>query len=390
MSRCRVGLDVFLSEELGRFGGARVGLIANPASVDGELAHAAERFAAASAVKLAALFGPQHGAKAEAQDNMIETADEWDGRLGVPVFSLYGERRQPDAASLAGLDVMVCDLPDVGARPYTFVWTMLLAMEACGRAGLPFVVLDRPNPIGGVEVEGPVLREGFESFIGMHALPMRHGLTMGELARLLRAERGIDVELTVVRCEGWRRAMWFDETGLPWVMASPNLPTLETAAVYPGSVLVEGTNLSEGRGTTRPFELLGAPYLDAGEFAGRLNGCDVPGARFRPVWFRPTVDKWAGELCGGVQVHVLDRERFKPCWVGAAVLAAAHELGGERFAWREPPFEYVHDRMPIDILSGSERLRGQVEVGMKAGAMEESWWAEVEEFVERRGEWMMY
>ncbi len=388
--RCEAGVEVFLREGVERFRGARVGLLANPASVDGQLVHSAARFAGASEVRLAALFGPQHGARADVQDNMIETADAFDARLGVPVYSLYGARRQPDAASLAGLDVLVCDLPDVGARPYTFVWTMLLAMEACGRAGLPFVVLDRPNPIGGVRVEGPCLESGFESFVGLHSLPMRHGLTMGELARMMRAERGIDVDLTVAPCAGWSRGMWFDGTGLPWVMASPNLPTLETAAVYPGTVLAEGTNLSEGRGTTRPFEIIGAPYLDAEEFAARLNACGVAGARFRPVWFRPTFDKWAGKLCGGAQVHVMDRERFEPCVAGAAVLAAAFALGGERFAWREPPFEYVYDRMPIDILSGSARLREQVESGLAVRAMADSWAAEVEEFAERRREWLLY
>lgn len=390
MPGCAAGLDVFLEAVPARFRGARVGLIANPASVDGSLVHASARFAQSRELRLAALFGPQHGARADVQDNMIESPDEVDARLGVPVYSLYGVRRQPAAEALAGLDVLVCDLPDVGSRPYTFLWTMLLAMEACTRAGLAFVVLDRPNPIGGLAVEGGSLNPGFASFIGLHPLPMRHGMTMGELATLFRRERRIDVDLTVAPCRGLARGDWFDQTGLPWVMASPNMPALDTATVYPGTVLLEGTNLSEGRGTTRPFEIFGAPYLDADRFAERLNHFGIAGARFRPAWFRPTFDKWTGVLCGGAQLHVLDRLAFQPCLAGVAVLRSAMELGGREFAWRQPPFEYVEDQLPIDLLSGSERLRLQLDAGLEPREIARSWAPELEAFLERREALLLY
>lgn len=388
--QCQVGLDVFLSDVPAPFRGARVGLIANPASVDSALVHASTRFSLCSEVRLAALFGPQHGARSDVQDNMIESADDFDARLGVPVYSLYGPRRQPGAAQLTALDVLICDLPDIGARPYTFLWTMLLAMEACERAGRPFVVLDRPNPITGLNFDGPWLHPDFTSFIGLHPLPMRHALTIGELAGMLRAARKLNVDLTVIPCQGYERWMWHDDTGLEWVMASPNMPSLATATVYPGTVLLEGTNLSEGRGTTRPFEIFGAPYLEAEEFASRLNSYELAGARFRPVWFRPTFDKHAGALCGGAQLHVLDRAAFRPCLAGVAILRAAIDLGGEQFAWRAPPFEYVEDKLPIDILSGSARLREQLDAGLHPAAIAGRWQPQLDTFADQRQAWLIY
>ncbi|MBI5280826.1 MAG: DUF1343 domain-containing protein [Candidatus Solibacter usitatus] len=388
--RCRTGLERLVEGEARQYKGLRVGLIANPASVDAELRHASEMFASCPDLRLAALFGPQHGAKADRQDNMIESPDEFEPRLHIPVYSLYGEHREPTAAMLRDLDVLFCDLTDVGTRAYTFVWTMALAMRACARRRNRFVVLDRPNPIGGVQVEGNVLEPAFESFIGMYPIPMRHALTMGELATLMNEEYGIGADLEVVELEGWQREQWMEQTGLPWVMPSPNMPSVETAAVYPGMVLVEGTNLSEGRGTTRPFELAGAPFLDGREMEQTLNALCLEGVRFREAWFRPAFDKWQEELCGGVQVHVTDRLRFKPYRTGLAVVRAAMALGGESFAWRQPPFEYENDKLPVDILAGTDAVRRGLERGAKLEEMEAAWAAGLGEFQRLRSKHLRY
>lgn len=338
----------------------------------------------ATGLNVRALFGPQHGARGEKQDNMIESAPYADPATGLPVHSLYGDVRKPTPEMLAGLDVVLFDLQDVGVRVYTFVWTMALAMEACGEAGVRFVVLDRPNPVGGVR-EGPVLRRGFESFVGLHPIPLRHGLTCGELAQWLRAERGVECELSVLPCRGWRRDMSWHETGLPWVMPSPNLPTLSSCAVYPGMVLLEGTNLSEGRGTTRPFELFGAPWLDPGTLVERLNRAQLPGVAFRPCHFEPTFQKHAGKLCGGAQLHVTDRRAFAPARTAVEVLSAVRDLSAcnlspDRFEWRAPPYEYEDTLPPIDILWGHDGLRAAIEAGVGAGEIMRETERELAEF----------
>ncbi|MEX2049496.1 MAG: DUF1343 domain-containing protein, partial [Gemmatimonadota bacterium] len=297
------------------------------------------------------------------QDNMVESDPFTDPVTGLPVHSLYGVVRKPTAGMLAGLDAVLFDLQDVGVRVYTFVWTMALAMEACAEAGVRFVVLDRPNPIGGVAREGPVLRPGFESFVGLHPIPLRHGLTCGEMARWLNDARGIGCDLEVVACEGWERRMSWTETGLPWVLPSPNLPTPDSCRVYPGMVLLEGTNLSEGRGTTRPFELFGAPYLNPRALAARLEGVLDSGVTVRPCHFEPGFQKHAGALCGGGQLHVLDDAAFRPVRTAVAILAAARALAPDDFLWREPPYEYEMEKLPIDILWGHDGLRRGVDGG---------------------------
>lgn len=373
MAGCLPGLDRLFDDGVARFRGLRVGLVANPASVDRELVHAVERFARCRDWRFTAVFGPQHGVRADRQDNMVESPDEVDPRLGIPVYSLYAQNRKPVPAMLEDVDVLFCDLFDVGTRAYTFVWTAILAMQACAENRKRFVVLDRPNPIGGCMVEGPVLDLAYRSFIGLYPIPMRHGLTVGELAAFVNSECGIGADLEVIQLANWHRGQWLDCTDLPWVMPSPNMPTLSTATVYPGTVLVEGTNLSEGRGTTRPFELIGAPFLDGGRMATYLGALNLPGARFRPVWFRPTFDKWCGELCGGVQIHVTDRLCFRPFRTGLAVLRAAIELAPGEFTWRQPPFEYEYHKLPIDILAGTDRLRWQLERGASLESMEAEW-----------------
>lgn len=374
----------------GRLDGRRVGVVSNPASVDGAFRHVVDRVAARPGVTLAALFGPQHGFHADAQDNMVETAHARHPRLGAPVHSLYSDTREPTAAMLDGLDLLVIDLQDVGTRVYTYVYTMANCLRAARRRGLPVVVCDRPNPIGGEAVEGPVLDPAFASFVGQFPIPLRHGMTIGELARLFNDRFGIGAELEVVPLEGWSRAAYHDEAGAPWVIPSPNLPTLDSAIVYPGAVLLEGTLLSEGRGTTRPFELFGAPGIDPAGLAGRLNALDLPGALFRPATFEPTFQKHAGRPCGGCQIHVTDRRAFRPVLTGVAVIAACREALGARFVWREPPYEYERDKMPIDVLSGSPALRRQVDAGRPAADVAAEWDRGLAAFEAHRREVLLY
>jgi uncharacterized protein YbbC (DUF1343 family) len=274
---------------------------------------------------------------------------------------------------LAGLDAVVFDVQDIGSRYYTFIWTMAHAMEACAREGLETIVADRPNPIGGELVEGDPIEEGFRSFVGLYPIPHRHGMTAGELARLFNEDFGIGCRLTVVPTKGWHRSQWFDQTGLPWILPSPNMPTLDTATVYPGMCLIEGTNLSEGRGTTRPFELVGAPWIDPNRLVSELEKENLPGVRFRPQWFRPTFHKFAGEICSGIQQHVQDRQVYQPLLTGVAILRAVHRLWPDRFQWRPPPYEYETERPAIDILAGNDRLREQIEKQIPVPEIESSW-----------------
>lgn len=390
MSREHVllGSDHLLASD--RLSGQRIGLVCNPASVNGSFHHTLDQVAASADITLAAVFGPQHGFHAVAQDNMVETPHGRHPAYGVPVYSLYSDTREPTADMLAELDLLVIDLQDVGTRVYTYAYTMANCLRGAQRRGLPVVVCDRPNPIGGLALEGPVLQTGFESFIGQFPIPLRHGMTIGELARLFNTHFGIGAELDVVPMTGWSRPMFFDETDLPWIMPSPNLPTLDSAIVYPGAVLLEGTTLSEGRGTTRPFELIGAPDLDSDVLTSVLTALELPGIVFRSVHFEPTFQKHAGRLCGGCQLHVVDRHAFEPVVAAVAIMQAAHELAPEAFGWREPPYEYEAHTLPIDILSGSDGLRRQIEAGESPTAIRASWEDGLIEFASIRRRYLAY
>ncbi len=390
VNKITLGLEVLLEEKIKLLSGARVGLICNPTTVDHRLRHAADLFAAHPDINLSALFGPQHGIRGETQDNMVEWETFRDERTGVMAYSLYGQVRQPTEAMLREVDVLVFDAQDVGTRVYTFVYTMALAMEAARAAGKRVVILDRPNPIGGLAIEGGLLEKGYESFVGMYPIPMRHGMTVGELARLFNQEFGIACDLEVVPMRGYRRELWFDETDAPWVIPSPNMPTLDTATVYPGTVFVEGTMISEGRGTTRPFEFIGAPYIDSYELAEHLNQIQLPGVYFRPHSFQPTFQKHAGKLCHGLQLHVLDRKAFKPVITGIALIKAIHDLYPHDFLWREPPYEYVYDRLPFDVLAGTAQLRAQIETGVSLTEIAASWEAGEKEFMQKRCQYLLY
>lgn len=386
----KTGLEVLLESKLDLLDGARVGLIVNPASINSRFEHAADLFHQQTRIKLSALFGPQHGIRGETQDNMIEWQSFRDNRTGLPAYSLYGETRKPTADTLANIDTLVFDLQDVGTRVYTFIYTMALAMEAARESGKRFIVLDRPNPINGVQIEGNTLEPEFTSFVGMFPIPMRHGMTVGELALMFNREFGIACDLEIVKMEGWRRSMWFEETGLPWVMPSPNMPTVDTAVVYPGSVMFEGTMVSEGRGTTRPFEIVGAPYIDPRALTEELVKDRLPGVLFRQLYFEPTFHKFAGRLCGGVQIHVTDRNAFKPVLTGVAVISAIRRLYPNDFAWKEPPYEYVYDKLPFDVINGSSQVRTQIEEGTSSAEIEEGWRDSLDKFADRRREHLLY
>lgn len=384
----KLGSDILIDS--GALRGRRVGVVCNPASIDGEFRHVIDRLTADGRVTLAAIFGPQHGVRADLQDNMVESPHAEDGRRRVPVYSLYSETREPTADMLRGLDALVVDLQDVGTRVYTFIYTMANCLRAAARHGVRVVVCDRPNPIGGDAVEGPVLDPAYASFVGQFAIPLRHGLTIGELARLFNDQFGIGAALEVVPMTGWRRSMYWDETGLPWVLPSPNMPTLDTAIVYPGMVLFEGTQLSEGRGTTRPFETVGAPWIDGDRLAEAMNAQALAGARFRPVVFEPTFQKHARETCGGCQVHVTDRRAFGPVLTAVALLAEFRRQSPGKFAWRQPPYEYEHEKMPIDILYGSDALRAQIDAGAPARAIAAAWEKDLRQFEHLRARCLLY
>ena len=386
----RLGLEKLLEERVGLLRSARVGLICNQASVDHEFRHAADLLYQRDEVNLTALFGPQHGIRGDVQDNMIETKHGMDRETGLPVYSLYSETREPTETMLKGVDILVFDMQDVGCRIYTFAYTMANCMGAAKKFGKKVLVCDRPNPITGLHVEGNVLVPEQASFVGQFPIPTRHGMTIGELALMFNRRFGIECELEVIEMDGWKRHYWHDDTDAPWVIPSPNMPTLDTATVFPGSVHFEGTQVSEGRGTTTPFELIGAPYIEPEQYARNLNRIDLPGVLFRGSIFRPTFQKHAGVSCGGVQIHVREREQFKPVIVGVAMVKTIYDMYPESFRWKEPPYEYVFDRNPFDVISGSTKLREAIEQGTSAELIERSWSEGLMDFVNARQECLLY
>ena len=383
-----LGSDVLVDRALLR--GRTIGLVCNPASLDASFRHVIDRVEAGG-VRVGAIFGPQHGFRSDLQENMIESPHGADAQRGVRVYSLYSETRVPTAEMLAGLDALVIDLQDVGTRIYTYIYTMANCLTAAAAHGLPVVVCDRPNPIGGHLVEGPMLHDGFQSFVGQYPIPMRHGMTIGEVARLFNEHFGIGAKLEVVAMQGWRRSMWWEETGIPWVLPSPNIPTVESAVVYPGTVLFEGTNVSEARGTTKPFELCGVPWVTSPEtFAAGLNALGLHGVVFRPHAFEPVFHKHAGTLCGGCQIHVTNRETFRAVETGVALTEAFRDAAPNRFEWRQPPYEYEYVIPPIDILYGSAAMREGLEAGASAADLAAAWPTEVAPFLSLRERFLLY
>jgi uncharacterized protein YbbC (DUF1343 family) len=387
MAGVTLGSDVLFDRSL--LGGRTIGLVCNPASVDANFCHVIERAKRAN-VHVGAIFGPQHGFRSDVQDNMIETPHVDEPTRGVRVYSLYSETRMPTPEMLAGIDALVIDLQDVGTRIYTYIYTMANCLMAAARQGLPVVVCDRPNPIGGTQVEGPVLAPGYTTYDVGFPNPLRHAMTMGVMARMFNEHFGIGAKLEVVAMQGWTRDQYFEETGLPWVLPSPNIPTPETVVVYPGAVLFEGTNVSEARGTTKPFELCGAPWVVPEPFCDALNARRLPGVHFRPHAFEPVFQKHAKVSCGGCQIHVTDRATFRPVETGVTLIEAFRNANNDQFKWRTEPYEYEFVKPPIDIMYGSARLREGLEAGETAQQIAASWTSEVEHFIDLRKPFLLY
>ncbi len=389
MTVVQTGLEKLIDSPPDAMVGKRLGLLCNPASVDRNFRHARELVFRRFPGRLKALYSPQHGFFAEKQDNMIESGHLTDPLLNLPVFSLYGETRIPTEDMFAPIDTLVVDLQDVGTRVYTFVYTLSHCMEAARQNGVSVVVLDRPNPVGGVQVEGNCLLPEYASFVGRYPVPMRHGLTIGEMARLFNEYFGIGCELTIIPMNGWRREMYFEETGLPWIPPSPNLPTPVSAVVYPGQVIWEGTNVSEGRGTTQPFEVFGAPFLDPYRILDSLDG-PVPGVVLRPLVFEPTSGKWAGTPCRGFQLHVTDRHLYAPYRTSLMLLQSVLLHHRDAFEWKQPPYEYEFDRLPVDLILGDPTVRRRLEQGEPVQQMEQDWGEALENFISIRQRFCLY
>lgn len=379
----RLGIEVLLEQRLDLLRGKRVALVTNATGLDSQLRSDVDRFAVHPDFELVALFGPEHGVRGDVQAG-DKVASSRDAVTGLPVHSLYGEHREPTPSMLAGIDVIVFDIQDVGTRFYTYPYTLAGVMRSAKQAGIPVVVVDRPDPLGGLLIEGPVLDPALASFVGLFPIPLRHGMTIGELAMLFNAEFGIGAELHVVAMQGWQRRDEPLRGALPWVPPSPNMPTPDTALVYPGMGLLEGTNVSEGRGTTRPFETVGAPWVDARALAERLNALQLPGVRFRPSWFTPSFSKHAGKVCGGVQLHVTDRAAFRPVRTGIAVLKALHDQHPKDFHFLpgEPSF--------FDRLAGVPWLREAILRGDAVDAIEARWTPELRQFEALRRRHLLY
>ncbi len=390
-SRTHLGIERLLDENLDLIRGQRIGLVCNQASVMPDtFAHAADVFGAREEFALTTLFGPQHGIRGDVQDNMIETPHSVDERTGKPVYSLYSETREPTAEMVKDIDAFVIDLQDIGCRIYTFNYTMANCMRAAKQFGKKVIVCDRPNPINGNDIEGNITEDPFKSFVGQFELPTRHGMTCGELARMFNEYFEIGCDLEVVEMTGWSREMWGDETGLPWVLPSPNMPTVDTAVVFPATVHIEGTELSEGRGTTKPFEINGAPFIDPYAWVAELDKFNFAGVAFRHSYFRPTFQKWASQTCGGVQIHVTDREAFTPVIVGIAMIKTAYEMYTDKFEWKRDPYEYVFDVNPFDVVCGTDKMRKQIEGGVSLAEVEADWEDGLSAFREARKPYLLY
>lgn len=384
-----IGLENLAGSEV-ELSGKRLGLLCNQASTDRNLRHSRDVLLDLYGKQLTCLFSPQHGFFSEKQDNMIESDHCTDPVSGLPVFSLYGDTRKPTQSMFDHLDVLLIDIVDVGTRVYTFLYTMAYCMEAAAQYGKQVVVLDRPNPVGGTAVEGNILQDDCTSFVGLYPIPMRHGMTFGEMALFINEEFKIGAELQVIPMLEWKRSMFFRDTGFPWVTPSPNMPTPETALVYPGQVIWEGTNCSEGRGTTLPFEFVGAPFWEHEKIFDYLEASELPGCYLRPLVFQPTSGKWAEQPCVGFQIHVTDATTFLPYRTSLALLQAVMQCYPEEFSYKEPPYEYEFERLPMDLILGDVVLRQALESGESVMLLEKKWQPELDLFLEKRRKYLIY
>lgn len=390
MAYVQTGLESFLEDPPRWVFGNRLGLLCNPASVDRHLRHARDLIHRKFPDHLKALYAPQHGFYAEKQDNMIESEDTIDPALNIPIYSLYGKTRIPDKKMLEPIDILLIDLQDVGTRVYTFIYTVSYCMEAAKKFGKKILILDRPNPVNGSMTEGNCLSPDYASFVGRFPIPMRHGLTIGELSLFFNNEYDIGCELDVIPMKGWNRKMYFHDTGLPWVPPSPNLPTPVSTMVYPGQVIWEGTNVSEGRGTTQPFEIFGAPFIDTEQILSSLGGNKLPGATLREIVFEPTSNKWKGDPCRGFQIHVTDLDEFKPYITTCQLLQEVIKHHPDHFQWKPPPYEYEHRKQPIDLIIGDKEIRLRLASLEDVNKIAESWQDDLESFIEQNQKYCMY
>jgi uncharacterized protein YbbC (DUF1343 family) len=387
------GLDIIQKDQFKSLQGKQIAVLCNQATINCHFLHILELllpYHQQKFLEIKAIFGPQHGLWGHTQDNMIEWEGFHDGRSGLKIFSLYGQNRKPTRTMLEGVEIMLIDLPDIGSRYYTFIWSMALTMEACQENKINVLVLDRPNPINGSQVEGTVLDPFYQSFVGLYPLPQRHGMTLGEIALYLQDQFLPTVKLKVIRTKKWKRAYYFPQTQLPWVMPSPNMPFWETALVYPGMCLLEGTELSEGRGTTRPFETFGAPWIDGRRLCQELNAKNLPGVFFRPVQFLPTFQKFRDELCEGAFIHVTDKEIFKPVLTALWLLQTISRIYPNQFSWKNPPYEYEYQKIPFDILAGNEWLRQMIEQQASLETIQQRMEKEIEIFNPLRQKYLLY
>ncbi len=386
----QVGLEVFLEKHITGYAGCRIGYLSNHASTDRNFIQGRILLRERLGRDLTCLFSPQHGFFAEQQDNMIESAHSVDSVTGLPVFSLYGEHRKPTAEMFDQLDILLFDLVDVGTRVYTFMYTMAYCLQSAAEFGKKVIILDRPNPIGGEAVEGNILQSDYTSFVGLYPVPMRHGMTLGELALMMNKAFGIGADLDVITMEGWKRKYYMDDVNFPWLAPSPNMPTLNTAIVYPGQVIWEGTMVSEGRGTTMPFELVGAPYWQHGEIEKYLQKTSLPGCYLRPVVFQPTSGKYAEQPCSGFHIHVINKAEFRPYRTSLALLQAVMNLYGDDFEYKQPPYEYEFDKLPMDMILGDKKLRIALENEVPVIELEKEWGGQLQEFIAMRSEYLLY
>lgn len=390
MAIVKTGLEILIENPLPALRNKRLGLLCNPASISSNIIHAGDLLQKAYPGQLAAMYSPQHGFFAEKQDNMIESDNMVDRKSGIPVFSLYGKTRIPTKEMFDPIDVLLIDLQDAGTRVYTFIYTMSYCLEAAKTFQKKVIILDRPNPIGGILVEGNILHPDCKSFVGRYPIPMRHGLTIGEIGLFFNDFFNIHCDLEIIRMKNWKRNMYFPETGLPWVPPSPNLPTPISAMVYPGQVIWEGTNISEGRGTTQPFEIFGAPFLNLDKIRRELPEDVLSGVALRPVVFEPTSNKWSNKTCIGFQIHIVDPEKFRPYRLSLELLKAIIHHHGKDFEWKSPPYEYEFEKMPIDLILGNQKLRKVIENNESLEQAENSWKKEIQEFISISKKYHLY
>jgi len=389
MEKVKTGLEKLIESPPEWLNGKKIGLLCNPASIDSQFRHASQLINRIFQEQLTALYSPQHGFHAEKQDNMIESGSFNDQALNITVYSLYGKTRIPTKQMMEPIDVLIIDLQDVGTRVYTFIYTVSYCMEAAKKFGTKVLVLDRPNPITGCLIEGNCLSPDYRSFVGRFPIPMRHGMTIGELCLLFNHHFGIGCDLNVIPMSGWKRHMYFEDTGLPWVAPSPNLPTPVSARVYPGQVLWEGTNISEGRGTTQPFETFGAPFIDTQTMLNNLKG-RIPGAILRKTVFQPTSNKWQNCACNGFQIHITDPYLYRPYRTSLRLLHRILTDFKSCFSWKQPPYEYEFERLPIDLILGSQHIRTRIEQGDDIDDIEASWQPELDQFINTCKKFYLY